>query len=155
LEEVACGPSEPQHHNFHHAHIEGDISPERLKRFFDCDEQTYRVKNAENSRLRSPRLAPETLTIYLVPPHETPGRKIIPFKRRMVVAVGMLTCSTKGGASVRRRTDPLHVMVHDRYCSTTGEIAMNLNWIENGWQRFLDRLKKLWGKREDPDPAGA
>ena len=32
---------------------------------------------------------------------------------------------------------------------------MNLNWIENGWQRFLDRLKGLWGKREDPDPAGA
>lgn len=32
---------------------------------------------------------------------------------------------------------------------------MNLNWIENGWQRFLDRLKELWGKRDDPDPAGA
>ena len=32
---------------------------------------------------------------------------------------------------------------------------MNLNWIENGWQRFLDRLKELWGKRENPDPTGA
>jgi hypothetical protein len=21
---------------------------------------------------------------------------------------------------------------------------MNLHWIEDGWQRFLDRLKELW-----------
>ncbi len=32
---------------------------------------------------------------------------------------------------------------------------MNLNWTENGWQRFLERLKELWGKRDDPDLAGA
>jgi hypothetical protein len=32
---------------------------------------------------------------------------------------------------------------------------MHPNWIENGWQRFLDRLKELWGKRENPDPARA
>lgn len=30
---------------------------------------------------------------------------------------------------------------------------MNLKWIENGWQRFLDRLKELWGKRENPGPV--
>jgi hypothetical protein len=30
---------------------------------------------------------------------------------------------------------------------------MNLDSIENGWQRFLDRLKELWGKRGDPMPA--
>ncbi len=30
---------------------------------------------------------------------------------------------------------------------------MNLNFLENGWRRFLDRLKELWGKRADPDPA--
>jgi hypothetical protein len=40
-------------------------------------------------------------------------------------------------------------------CRLLKEIAMNLDWIENGWQRFLDRLKELWGKREDLDPAGA
>jgi hypothetical protein len=27
---------------------------------------------------------------------------------------------------------------------------MNVDWIENGWRRFLDRLKELWGKRDDP-----
>ena len=32
---------------------------------------------------------------------------------------------------------------------------MTLDWIENGWQRFLDRLKELWGKRDDPNAAGA
>jgi hypothetical protein len=32
---------------------------------------------------------------------------------------------------------------------------MNLYWIENGWRRFLDRLKELWGKRDDPAPARA
>jgi hypothetical protein len=32
---------------------------------------------------------------------------------------------------------------------------MNLDWVENGWRRFLDRLKELWGKREDPNPATA
>jgi hypothetical protein len=32
---------------------------------------------------------------------------------------------------------------------------MNVDWIENGWRRFLDRLKELWGKRDDPDPAAA
>ena len=31
---------------------------------------------------------------------------------------------------------------------------MNVDWIENGWRRFLDRLKELWGKRDDPKPAG-
>jgi hypothetical protein len=25
--------------------------------------------------------------------------------------------------------------------------------IEQGWQRFLDRLKELWGKLSEPDPA--
>ena len=30
---------------------------------------------------------------------------------------------------------------------------MNVNWIENGWRRFLDRLKELWGKRDDPRPG--
>jgi hypothetical protein len=29
------------------------------------------------------------------------------------------------------------------------------HWIENGWQRFLDRLKELWGKRESPDLTNA
>jgi hypothetical protein len=32
---------------------------------------------------------------------------------------------------------------------------MNLDWTKSGWQRFLDRLKELWGKRDDPDPATA
>jgi len=32
---------------------------------------------------------------------------------------------------------------------------MNLNKIENGWQRFLDRLKELWGKRENLGPTTA
>lgn len=27
---------------------------------------------------------------------------------------------------------------------------MKRNWIEEGWRRFLDRLRKLWGKRTDP-----
>jgi hypothetical protein len=30
---------------------------------------------------------------------------------------------------------------------------MKHDWIEEGWKRFLDRLKELWGKRTDPDPA--
>jgi hypothetical protein len=30
---------------------------------------------------------------------------------------------------------------------------MKRNPIEEGWQRFLDRLKKLWGKRTGPEPA--
>lgn len=33
------------------------------------------------------------------------------------------------------------------------EIPMNSNWIEEGWRRFLDRLKELWGKRTNPDPV--
>jgi len=32
---------------------------------------------------------------------------------------------------------------------------MKRDWIEDGWRRFLDRLKELWGKRTDPDPATA
>jgi hypothetical protein len=57
---------------------------------------------------------------------------------------------------VRRRTDRMRVTVLDRHhCRLPKEIAMTLNWIENGWQSFLDRLKELWGKRENPDPAGA
>lgn len=28
---------------------------------------------------------------------------------------------------------------------------MNSDWIEEGWRRFLDRLKELWGKRTKPD----
>jgi len=35
------------------------------------------------------------------------------------------------------------------------EIAMNLDTLENGWRRFLDRLKELWGKRDGPDPKTA
>ncbi len=31
---------------------------------------------------------------------------------------------------------------------------MNIDWFENGWRRFLDRLKELWGK-PDPDPTTA
>jgi len=27
------------------------------------------------------------------------------------------------------------------------------NPIEQGWQRFLDKLKELWGKLREPDPA--
>ena len=26
------------------------------------------------------------------------------------------------------------------------EIAMKRHWIEEGWRRFLDRLRELWGK---------
>jgi hypothetical protein len=29
---------------------------------------------------------------------------------------------------------------------------MRSNSIEQGWQRFLDRLKELWGKLSEPDP---
>jgi len=29
---------------------------------------------------------------------------------------------------------------------------MNLHSIANGWQRFLDRLKELWGKRDNLKP---
>ena len=35
------------------------------------------------------------------------------------------------------------------------EIAMKRDWIEDGWQRFLDRLKGLWGKLTDTEPATA
>ncbi len=27
---------------------------------------------------------------------------------------------------------------------------MKRDWIEDGWRRFLDRLKELWGKRTNP-----
>ena len=30
---------------------------------------------------------------------------------------------------------------------------MNSDWIEEGWRRFLDRLKELWGKRTNPKPV--
>lgn len=30
---------------------------------------------------------------------------------------------------------------------------MNPDSIEEGWQRFLDRLKELWGKRHDLEPT--
>ena len=30
---------------------------------------------------------------------------------------------------------------------------MRNNPIEQGWQRFLDKLKELWGKLREPDPA--
>ena len=35
---------------------------------------------------------------------------------------------------------------------------MKRDWIEDGWRRFLDRLKDLWGKRTGPPyiiPGGA
>jgi hypothetical protein len=32
---------------------------------------------------------------------------------------------------------------------------MKHEWIEEGWRRFLDKLKQLWGKREGPGPATA
>jgi hypothetical protein len=32
---------------------------------------------------------------------------------------------------------------------------MKHEWIEEGWRRFLERLKQFWGKRTDPDPATA
>ena len=32
---------------------------------------------------------------------------------------------------------------------------MKHEWIEEGWRRFLDKLKQLWGKRKDPGPATA
>jgi len=35
------------------------------------------------------------------------------------------------------------------------EIAMKRDWIEDGWRRFLDRLKGFWGKRTDTEPAMA
>lgn len=58
---------------------------------------------------------------------------------------------------MRRRTDPLHASVYDRCLqyrsSLPEEIAMKRYWIENGWRRFLDWLKELWGKRTDPDLA--
>jgi len=31
---------------------------------------------------------------------------------------------------------------------SAGEIAMRRDWIEDGWRRFLDRLKDFWGKPE-------
>ena len=30
---------------------------------------------------------------------------------------------------------------------------MRLGSIEEGWQRFLDRLKQLWGKSRNPTPT--
>jgi hypothetical protein len=33
------------------------------------------------------------------------------------------------------------------------EDTMRSNPIEQGWQRFLDRLKELWGKVRAPGPA--
>jgi hypothetical protein len=30
---------------------------------------------------------------------------------------------------------------------------MKGNLLEEGWRRFLDRLKKLWGKSTGPGPA--
>ena len=30
---------------------------------------------------------------------------------------------------------------------------MKRDWIEDGWRRFLDRLKELWGKRTKPVPT--
>jgi len=33
--------------------------------------------------------------------------------------------------------------------------AMSVSKMGNGWQRFLDRLKELWGKRESPGPKPA
>jgi hypothetical protein len=30
---------------------------------------------------------------------------------------------------------------------------MRLGYIEEGWRRFLDRLKQLWGKSRDPVPV--
>ncbi len=35
---------------------------------------------------------------------------------------------------------------------STKEIAMKHDLIEEGWKRFLDRLKELWGKLTDPPP---
>jgi hypothetical protein len=35
------------------------------------------------------------------------------------------------------------------------EIAMKRDWIEDGWRRFLDRLKGFWGKGMDTGPATA
>jgi len=35
------------------------------------------------------------------------------------------------------------------------EIAMKRDWIEDGWRRFLDRLKGFWGKRTDTEPVTA
>lgn len=32
---------------------------------------------------------------------------------------------------------------------------MKRDWIEDGWRRFLDRLKELWGKGTNPDPGMA
>ena len=29
---------------------------------------------------------------------------------------------------------------------------MKKGFIEEGWQRFLDRLKELWGKSRNPGP---
>jgi hypothetical protein len=60
---------------------------------------------------------------------------------------------------VRLRTDPVHALV-EHYCRSvvqtfSGEIAMKGDWIEDGWRRFLDRLKGLWGKRTDSEPAMA
>ena len=53
---------------------------------------------------------------------------------------------------MRQRTDPVHTRGLDR-CgpSFSEEIPMKRDWIEDGWRRFLDRLKGLWGKRTDID----
>jgi hypothetical protein len=32
---------------------------------------------------------------------------------------------------------------------------MKHGFIEEGWRRFLDRLKQLWGKSRDPVPTTA
>lgn len=32
---------------------------------------------------------------------------------------------------------------------------MKRDWIEDGWRRFLDRLKGFWGKRTDTEPTTA
>ena len=32
---------------------------------------------------------------------------------------------------------------------------MKRDWIEDGWRRFLERLKGLWGRRADTDPSTA
>jgi hypothetical protein len=30
---------------------------------------------------------------------------------------------------------------------------MSSNFVETGWQRFLNRVRPLWGQSRDPDPA--
>lgn len=54
-----------------------------------------------------------------------------------------------GGTYARQRTDQPDGLVQAR--SLVQERNMSSALIETGWQRFLDRLKQLWGKSRNSD----